>query len=235
MLIQINLLPGPSRKKKTGGGGGFKLPDMKELVGKVKDPALAAGVVVWIAGGLVLGFLWLGANRTLAGLQNEKTQVEAEARRFQNLIRQKRRAEALRDSLVAELNAIRRIDADRYIWPHIMDEVTKALPDYTWLVALNVLGGGAAPRGRAAADEDVDPEAPTTVRFGLEGRTSDLSAYTRFVRQLSNSPWLTNVQFGAAQSVIEEGREVKAFSITGTFRVADSAYIRTVPLRASVQ
>ena len=232
MLIQINLLPGPSRKKKSDGG--FKLPDVKELLGKVKDPALAAGVVVWIVAGLVIGILWLGANRTLAALQEEQVTVEAESRRFQNLIRQKRRAEALRDSLVAELNAIRRIDADRYIWPHIMDEVTKAVPDFTWLVSLNVLGSGAA-GARAPAAEETDPNVPTTVRFALEGRTSDLSAYTRFVRQLSNSPWLTNVQFGAAQSVLEEGREVKAFSITGTFRVADSAYIRTVPLRASVQ
>jgi len=42
MLIQINLLPGPSRKKMSGGGGGFKLPDVKALVAKIKDPALVA-------------------------------------------------------------------------------------------------------------------------------------------------------------------------------------------------
>lgn len=228
MLIQINLSGGPAKKKK-GGGGGFQMPDVKALVGKIKDPALVAGVVVWIASAAVIGLLWIGANEKLAGLQENQLRLESEARRFRNLIAQKRRAEALRDSLVAELAAIRRIDGSRFVWPHIMDEVTKALPDYTWIVSLNVLSGGGG-----EMDPD-NPEADPPVRFTIDGRTSDLSAYTRFVRQLSNSPWLTNVQFGAAQSVIEEEREVKAFTITATFRQADSAYIRTVPLRASVR
>lgn len=227
MLIRINLLPGPARKKKGGGGRGLAMPDFKGLVGKIKDPALVAGGVIWIAAGLVLAFLWFGANATLAARQEQQQALETESRRFRTLIAQKRRAEALRDSLVAELNAIRRIDADRYIWPHIMDEVTKALPDYTWIVSLGMLATG--------AEADLaNPDLVPPVRFTIDGRTSDLSAYTRFVRQLSNSPWLTDVQFGAAQSVLEDEREIKAFTITATFRQADSAYIRTVPLRASV-
>lgn len=227
MLIQINLVSGPQKKKK-GGGGGFTMPDLAALKGLVKDPALPAGIGVWVVSALVLAFLWIGANHKRATLEDQQSHLESEARRFRTLIVQKRRAESLRDSLVEELGAIRRIDANRYIWPHIMDEVTKALPDYTWLVSLNVLntGGGDAP-------DDSTGTAP--VRFTIDGRTSDLSAYTRFVRQLSNSPWLTNVQFGAAQSVLEDEREVKAFTITATFRQADSAYIRTVPLRASVR
>lgn len=229
MLIQINLLGGTQKKKKSGGGGGLTMPDFKALAGRIKDPAVPAGVVAWAAALIVLAVLWIGGNATLSARQDQQRELESEARRFRNLIAQKRRAESLRDSLVAELTTIRRIDADRYIWPHIMDEVTKALPDYTWIVSLNVLASGG----------ELDPNNPdaTTppVRFTIDGRTSDLSAYTRFVRQLSNSPWLTNVQFGAAQSVIEDEREIKAFTITATFRQADSAYIRTVPLRASVR
>lgn len=226
MLIQINLLGG-TQKKKGGGGAGLSLPDFKALAGRIKDPAVPAGVVAWIAALVVLAFLWLGGNATLAERQEEQRTLESEARRFRNLIAQKRRAEDLRDSLVAELAAIRRIDSDRFIWPHIMDEVTKALPDYTWIVSLNVLSAG-------GEIDPNNPEGAPPVRFTIDGRTSDLSAYTRFVRQLTNSPWLRDVQFGAAQSVIEEEREVTAFTITATFRQADSAYIRTVPLRASV-
>jgi Tfp pilus assembly protein PilN len=225
MLIQINLNPAPGRSnKKKGGATGFTMPDFKQLAAKIKDPALPAGIVAWIASGMVLMVLWIGANNTLSGMQEEQARLESEARRFRTLIQQKRRAELLRDSLEAELTAIRAIDSDRYIWPHIMDEVTKALPDYTWIVSLNQL---------AAGEADATGRAP--VRFVIDGRTSDLSAYTRFVRQLATSPWLTNVIFGAAQSVLEDEREVKAFTITATFRQADSAYIRTVPLRASVR
>lgn len=38
MRIQINLLPGGKRKRAAGGG--FKLPDFKELIASVKDPLL---------------------------------------------------------------------------------------------------------------------------------------------------------------------------------------------------
>lgn len=230
MLIQINLLGGSAKKKKRGGGGGggFTMPDVKALMAKVKDPALVAGIGVWVGTAVLLGFLWIGANGTLAARQEEQRALETEARVFRIAIAEKVRLNATRDSLVAELIAIRRIDSDRYIWPHILDEITKALPDYTWIVSLSVLSSG----GDAL---DSDMEQVPAVRFAIDGRTSDLSAYTRFVRQLSSSPWLTNVQLGAAQSVLEDEREIKAFTITATYRLADSAYIRTVPLRASLQ
>ena len=32
------------------------------------------------------------------------------------------------------------IDEDRYIWPHILDEVSRALPPYTWITVLNLAG-----------------------------------------------------------------------------------------------
>ena len=229
MLIQINLLGGSAKKKKKrGGGGGFKMPDVKALVAKVKDPALVAGVGLWVGTAVLLAFLWIGANGTLAARKVEQRELESQARVFRIAIAEKGRLNVLRDALVAELIAIRRIDSDRFIWPHILDEITKALPDYTWVVSLSVLSSGGAAL-------DIDMAQAPSVRFTIDGRTSDLSAYTRYVRQLSSSPWLTNVQLGGSQSVIEDDREVKAFTITATYRVADSAYIRTVPLRASLQ
>jgi Tfp pilus assembly protein PilN len=163
----------------------------------------------------------------MASLRDEHTRVEAEHRRYRNLILQKRRAERLHDSLVAELTAIREIDSDRYVWPHVLEEVTKALPDYTWLTSLEAI----TPR----LEEGVDSVVRPPVRFQIEGRTSDLSAYTRFVSQLTSSPWIQNAEFGAVQSVMEEERPVNSFTVTATYRVADSAYIRTVPVQQSVR
>jgi hypothetical protein len=39
----------------------------------------------------------------------------------------------------------------------------------------------------------------------------------------------------SAQTVVEKERAVTAFTIRGTYRQADSAYIRTVPLSESVR
>jgi Tfp pilus assembly protein PilN len=71
--------------------------------------------------------------------------------------------------------------------------------------------------------------------FRVEGRTVDIQAYTRFLRQLEASPWIQNVTPVSAQTVVEQERPVTAFVIRAEYRRADSAYIRTVPLSESVR
>jgi hypothetical protein len=58
---------------------------------------------------------------------------------------QKRKQEVIRDSLQRQIATIKSVDGDRYIWPHVMDEVTKALPAYTWLVDLKPGAPAAVP------------------------------------------------------------------------------------------
>ena len=140
------------------------------------------------------------------------------------------------------------MDGDRYVWAHLLDEVTRALPAYTWLVDM----GPARHRRRACADGGArrrprQPAAATrryrqgreraaaAVQFEVNGRTVDIQAYTRFLRQLEASPWITDVTPVSAQTVVEKERPVTAFTIRATFRQADSAYIRTVPLSQSVR
>ena len=70
---------------------------------------------------------------------------------------------------------------------------------------------------------------------GIEGRTVDIQAYTTFLRQLANSPWFTDVQALQSNTVVEADRPVTAFAVTVRYRVADSVYLRTVPLAQSVR
>ncbi len=148
---------------------------------------------------------------------------------------------------------IRTVDGDRYVWPHLLDEVTKALPAYTWLVDMGFATPAAPPAGAAQpgtapastaaatpATTPADTAASTPVvnppvAFNLNGRTVDIQAYTRFLRQLEASPWITDVTPVSAQTVVEKERPVTAFTIRATYRQADSAYIRTVPLSESVR
>jgi Tfp pilus assembly protein PilN len=224
-MIRINLLPGPQKKRR--GGAGFSFGSATELLAKIKDPLLIGVVVSWVVGLAAVAGLWVLQSRELTTVRDEHGRVQAEARRYTTLIREKRRAEQLRDSLVAEIDAIRAIDGERYVWPHILEEVTKALPDYTWLVSLQSVA--------VSIDEMTDTTAPPPIRFAIEGRTPDLSAYTRFVSQLAASPWVRNAEFGSVQSVLEEDRPVQSFSVTVTFGTADSAFIRLAPIQESVR
>src|SRR3989441_5875630 len=143
-LIEITLMPGKKQKAARGKGLGFKLalPDFRGLIASIKNPwliAASASAVVVIGGGLLL-FITLSTR--LRVLQSELDATRVEKRRFDAVIAQKRQSERIRDSLVAEINIIRGIDADRYIWPHMLDQITKALPPYTWLTGISAQGGG---------------------------------------------------------------------------------------------
>jgi Tfp pilus assembly protein PilN len=202
---------------------------------------LLVAVLSWVGVLGWLGYVALGTSRELSALEPQLEQTRAEHRRFKTFLAEKRHQETIRDSLVSQIGVIRGVDGDRYVWPHLLDEVTKALPAYTWIVDM---GGaapaapppGAAPPAQAKADTSADsvPVVPA-IQFQVNGRTVDIQAYTRFLRQLEASPWITDVTPVSAQTIVEKERPVTAFTIRGTYRQADSAYLRTVPLSQSVR
>jgi Tfp pilus assembly protein PilN len=239
-MITVNLRPG-KRRKSSGTSFNFKgmLDNFRGLGTKVKDPLLLGAVAGWVCVLAFLGFVYLNNVRQLYSLEPRLEQARSEHKRFKAFIADKRRQEKIRDSLLAQITVIRSVDGDRYIWAHLLDEVTKALPAYTWLVDL---GSSAAPaaapappaRAGAPADTTADTTKPELV-FTLNGRTIDIQAYTRFLRQLEASPWNKDVTPVSAQTVVEKERPVTAFSIRATYASADSAYIRVAPFSQSVR
>jgi len=240
-MIEINLLPGRTTEKSTG----FKLrlPDFRMMLANVTNPWLLAACAAWI---LVLGgglALFVTTRARLAVLNSRLDSVRAEKQRYDAVISQKRQSERMRDSLVAEIGMIRSIDGARYVWPHILDQVSKALPPYTWLTTLAAQGGGGgqpapAPQPPAGAPPaGPPPTAPVSsaVAFQITGSTVDIQAYTTFLRQLAASPWFTDVMPASSQTVVEQDRPVTAFTIGAHFRVADSVYMHTVPITQSLR
>ena len=225
MMITVNLRPG--QKRKASGNMGKQLTaKLKDLAARVKDPLLAGVVAAWV---LVAGFLMYTWGSTARDLARATTQLEStatEAKRFETLMQQKRRAERIRDSLQTQIGVIRGVDRGRYIWPHVMDEVAKTLPAYTWLNTVTSQGVVASEAGDSG---------DTRIRFVIDGRTVDYQAFTQFLRQLEASPWIQNVQTLRSETVVEAQRPVTSFRIQADFAPADSAYIRTVPLAQSVR
>jgi Tfp pilus assembly protein PilN len=228
MMITVNLRPGQKRKRAGAGGREF-LERFKAFGTKVKDPMLLAAALVGALSVAYLAWGFVTTRAQLAALAPKLEQVQDEHKRFQGLLQQKKRAETIRDSLLAQISTIRGVDGDRYVWSHVLDEVSKSLPPYTWLVSLAMQ----APAVTAA--DSADTVAKPAMAFKMEGRTMDLQAYTRFLRQLEASPWLVDVTPLEASTVVEHERPVTKFTIQASFKRADSAYIRTVPLSQSVR
>ena len=237
-MIEINLLPGKKKKAATGAGFKLALPDFQGLLATIKNPWLfvVSATAIIVVGGGLLAFIAFSTQQRV--LNSKLADVQAEKRRFDAVIAQKRQSEKIRDSLVAEINVIRGIDADRYVWPHVLDQITKALPPYTWLTGVSVAGGGnVAPGtpGATAAPVGLDSTGVPQVRVWITGSTVDIQAYTTFLRQLAASPWLTDVTPATTSTVVEADRPVTAFNVAVRYRVADSVYIRTVPLTQSAR
>lgn len=92
-----------------------------------------------------------------------------------------------RDSMVARISTIEDLDATRYRWPHILDEVAVALPEGAWI------------NGIASVASDGDG-----IRFQVDGRAQDNFALTRFWNAMEASFFIRDVQLVSTEHL--EGR-----------------------------
>ena len=159
-------------------------------------------------------------------------ETRSEHRRFQDFLAQKRREEMVRDSILSQIRTIRDVDSDRYVWPHILNEVAQALPPLTWLINVSNVTPSVQPM--VSTDSTAADQPPPPVQIQLTGRTVDIQGYTRFMRQLEDSPWLDNVTAVSANTVVESGRAVTAFVLTATFSRPSPDRIQTVSVAQSV-
>jgi Tfp pilus assembly protein PilN len=250
-MIEINLLPGASKKAKRGGGGA-KIDFASLLSGvseRVKDRWLAAAVVCGVVGlGAILAMYVVQSRRTKA-LTDAVQQGLADSSRYALVLKERVHLEAKRDTLLRQLNIIRAIDGDRFVWPHVLEEVSAALPPYTWLTTLSYTGtpqgqsgAGAHPSGEGAAPAkakkgpSVDTEVPLdTVHVRIMGSTVDIQALTRFMSDLEDSPFFSNVALDKSEAVMDNGIQVTNFQLTMLYSRPDSSAIRRVPLNVSVK
>jgi len=156
-MIEVNLLPG-KKKKAAGTGVQLAMPDFRALIAQVKDPWLIGAIVAWVIVGGGGAALFITERARLAAADARLENVKTEKRRYDIVIAQKRQAEKVRDSLVYEINVIRDIDSDRYIWPHVLDQATKALPPYTWITRIQGVGSLVAPGQAGAAPVSVQED-----------------------------------------------------------------------------
>ena len=182
-MIRINLVA-PERKSKA----------------KDKGPALPAGALqsylllaLFAGGALVLcaGAWWLQSNK----LRDLETRIAADEKRRKDLeaieqqVNQFQQKKAILENKVLVIEQLRLAQKSPV---HMLDEVSKALPDYVWLTTLDENRGG--------------------LRFS--GQSNSLAAVADFISGLQRSGWFPQVDLGTSQ---QAGNLVN-FTLTGTFR-----------------
>ena len=223
-MIEVNLLPGGAKRtKKAGGGGGapfglkLKLPSFGGGGGAAMDKwVLGAAAVVVIALG-AMGYMFNDVRKKAGDAKVALEAAQKDSARFSDLIARTQLLTARRDSIGVRVGIIQKIDQNRYVWAHIMDEVARALPDYTWITELQQVSND-----------------PITIR--LTGQAGNNFALTVFMEQLEASPFLQGVTLiqsaqemaGAAGGGPQQ--VVQGFQLEVGYVQPPMEYLQTVPL-----
>jgi Tfp pilus assembly protein PilN len=214
-LIEINLLPGATKRKarsglpRLGGGAGFKLP-----AGDRTTAYLAGVAILSVA---MVAWLHLSTSARLSGLHAEH---EAAARDSARYAQMRAQGDSLRQQVAVigqKLEIIQELDGSRYIWPHILDELSRALPPYVWIVNLTEAASNSHPRVR------------------IEGRAGTYYALGRYMRELENSAFLSRARLISSSQTRVDERTVYAFVLEVGYQDPPPDAIETVPLFAAAE
>jgi Tfp pilus assembly protein PilN len=239
-MIEINLLPGAGKKVRGAGAGAAVGASFASAATKIKNPFTLLAAASVILSAATIGILtWQQQAKADALAAGEQKQVQ-DSTRYAAVLREKKKAETQRDSVMRQLNIIKTIDNNRFVWPHIMDEVSRALPQYTWLVSIKettpppVTSAPADAKDKDKKKPDLD-DAPQAMKFQIIGNTVDIQALTRFMKLLEASPFIQNVQLNNSALVQTDGKDVTEFTLDAEYQRPDSTAIRTVPLTLQVR
>jgi len=264
-MIEINLLPGDGKKKrraKTTSTAKFDFqPSLwfATITEKITDKYLLGAIGAAGVAGLLIAFMFIHQTALASALDARENKAVQDSARFSAVLTATVKAEATRDSLYRQIAIIKSIDDTRYLWSHLMYEISNALPQYTWLTSISQIS---APRSAAAADTTVRTSASDTaggkkrltaaersraqnartdsavaaakeIKFRLLGQTVDIQALTRFMKSLEASPFIQNVQLSRSEIVLSEGKEVTQFLLEAETQTPPAFAIKTVPLITS--
>jgi Tfp pilus assembly protein PilN len=241
MLITVNLLPGANKPSALKADVDVaKL--FRSLSGSIRDPLLVGSIGATVAAVAAVGWMFSAQSARAQAVAEKLEAAIADSSRLSSAITAQRRLSAERDSVERNLAIIRSIDETRYQWAHILDEVSRALPAYTWLVSIDqtskpprapepdsaaVAAAGAAADG-AAAPPAVPPSVPLV--FKITGQTIDIQALTLFMRQLEASPFIAWVTLVRSEITVVEGKDVTQFELSASYESPPPGVAQVTPL-----
>jgi Tfp pilus assembly protein PilN len=237
MIIEVNLLPGRQSSPRSAVPTFAALGDRLRLA--VTDRYLAAAVGMLLVTAGTVGALHVQQTRDAEQLAERETIAVGDSTRLSSVIKDRKQALAERDSVERQLAIIAAIDSNRYVWAHVLDEVSQSLPAYTWLTKVSQVSAPPAPaaarqaasdsakRGVTPTKADSAAADPGGLKFRLVGQTVDIQALTTFMRDLESSPFVQRVQLAKSEAVLVDGRDVTEFTLDGEFESPARGLVRT--------
>jgi Tfp pilus assembly protein PilN len=199
-VIEVNLHP-TGGKARRGSGKKLSAPAWagRSRTRDGRDPWTVAAIAAFVLAGLAIGGMWYAQRSDAADLNVRLEEAREDSTRLADL-------RVLSDSLIdrerqirQRLELVRGLDEGRFVWPHLLDEVSRALPQYTWLTAIRV----------------ATPLPDLTVQ--VDGVAANPLAVTRFVRNLQASEFVKQVRIMGSQQAEVENVAAQAFKLLVTY------------------
>jgi len=217
-MIEVNLNPsGGKRSRFSSRRFSIRLPAALNRGGgrargeKVRDVWTTVAIVVPALVVLAVGLLWFTTRSERSELEASLTQAIEDSTRLADL-------RSLSDSLIGRdnriqerLDLVQSLDGGRYVWSHLLDEISRAMPAYTWLTLVR----------RDAPLPDL--------RVQVDGLAANPLAITRFVRNLQDSPYVAEVRIMGSQQQLVENVAAQAFQLMVSYKAPPEELIRSEP------
>ena len=161
--------------------------------------------------------LFTAARQDVAGVAGRVEAAVRDSLRIAAAAEAVRVLETRRDSIAERLRLVLAMDAQRYVWPHLMDEIAGALPREAWLTRV----------ARAASPEG-------GVRLHIEGSAHGGPALTRFRNRMEASPFMRGVRLINSERIerplSDDAEELYQFAFEAEYEIPDPELIELVLL-----
>jgi len=190
-MIRINLVAGERKAVKAAGGGGFQLA----------QKVTAVGILLLVVAAGLVGWRYFALSQEKAQLTRDIDAERREEARLADVLKQVAEFEASSAQSAARIALIKELSQGKNAPVHMVDQVSRALPEMTWLTSIKQDGF------------DVT----------IEGRCLSLNTLSDFVGNLETSRYFkrpVEIIETAVMPAAQEGPNLIRFVVKGTFQMA---------------
>jgi type IV pilus assembly protein PilN len=176
-LIKINLVREGRAVRGTGAAPAAAVAEAGAAGGSNLNNLLIIGLLV--VGALVAFGYWFVINQKWKDREATVAARKSEADRLESIIKDVANYQKRKDSLQKRIDLINQLKQNQKGPVHLMDQVSKDLPDLVWLDRMSVAGGGVS----------------------LAGRGLNPNAIANFVENIKNDPYFEEPDLGSLTQV----------------------------------
>lgn len=216
-MLEVNLHPDRERQEQKGflADAEFEVPEWASLGDLTADPWTMAAAVAALLLLVGVGGSWYQLQSRASNLDRRLETALADSARLAELRSLSDSLKGQREAIQSRLRLVKELDGNRYVWPHLMSELSRALPEVVWLTGVD----RAAPL----------PDLAVTVT----GVAANPLAITSFVRNLRAQPHVGSATIQGSSRRQVEGVTAQSFTLRVTYARPPDAQVRTRPLVAT--